>query len=55
MAVHKLSLTRLCESEDAQFTPVNKQSSAETQRSQRVSLWANTNWIKSSAGMLNKS
>ncbi|MFW6020265.1 MAG: hypothetical protein ACOCPM_06760 [Bacteroidales bacterium] len=42
MFVHKLSLTRPCEAENAQFTPVNEQFSAEAQRSQRDNLWTNT-------------
>ncbi|MFW6019618.1 MAG: hypothetical protein ACOCPM_03475 [Bacteroidales bacterium] len=43
MFVHKLSLTRPCEAEDAQFTTVNEQFSVEAQRSQRDDLWTNTN------------
>ena len=43
MFVHKLSLTRPCEADNAQFTLVNEQFSAEAQRSQRDNLWTNTN------------
>ncbi|MFW6019407.1 MAG: hypothetical protein ACOCPM_02400 [Bacteroidales bacterium] len=43
MIVHKLSLTRPCEAEIGSFTPVNKQFSAEDQRSQPDNLWKNTN------------
>ncbi|MFW6020039.1 MAG: hypothetical protein ACOCPM_05605 [Bacteroidales bacterium] len=42
MFVHKLSLTRPCEAENARFTTANEQFSAEAQRSQRGNLWTNT-------------